>query len=145
MDEMVRACEQRTGNKWKPARAPMYNRNAVRLYLGISCNTSCRALDSDPHRIYKGDWHLYRQRRREPFRFPETEGAGKQPLRSGSSALSCYIRPGNKVKSESNPEVGVEPVGISLPYDHLLLPEESRNLGCVITSELYALPLVTLF
>jgi len=42
----------------------MYNRNAVRLYLGISCNTSCRALDSAPHRIYKSDWQLYRQRRR---------------------------------------------------------------------------------
>ena len=33
MDEKVRACEQRIGNKWKPARAPMYNRNGVRLYL----------------------------------------------------------------------------------------------------------------
>ena len=139
MDEKVRACEQRTGNKRKPAGAPMYNRNAVRLYLGISCNTSCRALDSAPHRIYKGDWQLYRQRRRAPFRFPETEGAGKQTLRSGSSALFYYIHPGNKVKSESNPEVGVEPVGISLPYDHLLLPEESRNLGCMVAPELYAL------
>lgn len=117
----------------------MYNRNAVRLYLGISCNTSCRALDSAPHRIYKSDWQLYRQRRRAPFRFPETEGAGKQTLRSGSSALFYYIHPGNKVKSESNPEVGVEPVGISLPYDHLLLPEESRNLGCMVAPELYAL------
>lgn len=57
-----------------------------------------------------------------PFRFTETEGAGKQPLRSGSSALSCYIRPGNKVKSGSNPEVGVEPVDVVFPYDHLLLP-----------------------
>ena len=47
----------------------------------------------------------------------------------------CFIlllHPGNKVKSESNPEIGVEPVGISLPYDYLLLPEESCNLGCVI-------------
>ena len=56
-----------------------------------------------------------------------------------------YIRPDNKVKSESNPEVGVEPVGISLPYDHLLLPEESCNFGCVVVPELYALPLVALF
>ena len=54
MVEKVRACEQRTGNKRKPAGAPMYNRNGVRLYLGISRNTSCRALDSAPHRIYKG-------------------------------------------------------------------------------------------
>ena len=59
--------------------------------------------------------------------------------------LSCYIRPGNKVKSELNPEVGVEPVGISLPYDHLLLPEESRNLGCMVAPELYALQLIALF
>lgn len=87
MVKKVRACEQRTGNKWKPARTPMYNRNGVRLYLGISCNTSCRALDSDSHRIYKGDWQLYRQRKMAPFRFTETEGAGKQPLCSGSSAL----------------------------------------------------------
>lgn len=145
MVEKVRACEQRTGNKWKPARAPMYNRNAVRLYLGISCNTSCRALDSDPHRIYKGDWQQHRIRTAAPFRFPETEGRGKQPLCSGSSALSCYIRPGNKVKSESNPEVGVEPVGISLPYDHPLLPEERRNLGCMVAPELYALQLIALF
>lgn len=56
MDEKVRACEQRIGNKRKPARVPMYNRNGVRLYLGISRNTSCRALDSAPHWIYKGDW-----------------------------------------------------------------------------------------
>ena len=121
MVEKVRACEQRIGNKWKPARVPMYNRNGVRLYLGISRNTSCRALDSDPHRIYKGDWQLYRQQRRAPFQFPETEERGKQPLCSGSSAL-FYIHPGNKVKSESNPEVGVEPVGVVFPYDHLLLP-----------------------
>ena len=87
MDEMVRACEQRTGNKREPARAPMYNRNAVRLYLGISCNTSCRALDSASHRIYKGDWQSHRIRMAAPFRFSETEGAGKQPLCSGSSAL----------------------------------------------------------
>ena len=87
MVEKVRACEQRTGNKWEPARAPMYNRNGVRLYLGISRNTSCRALDSASHRIYKGDWQLYRRRKRTPFRFPETAGAGKQPLCSGSSAL----------------------------------------------------------
>lgn len=33
MDEKVRACEQRIGNKRKPARVPMYNRNGVRLYL----------------------------------------------------------------------------------------------------------------
>lgn len=65
----------------------MYNRNGVRLYLGISRNTSCRALDSALHRIYKGDWQLYRQRKMAPFRFTETEGAGKQPLCSGSSAL----------------------------------------------------------
>ena len=145
MVEKVRACEQRTGNKWKPARAPMYNRNAVRLYLGISCNTSCRVLDSAPHRIYKGDWQLYRQRRRAPFQFPETEGAGKQPLCSGSSALFYYIHPGNKVKSESNPEVGVEPVDVIFPYDHLLLSEESCNLGCMVAPELYALPLIALF
>jgi len=145
MVEKVRACEQRTGNKWKPARAPMYNRNAVRLYLGISCNTSCRVLDSAPHRIYKGDWQLYRQRRRAPFQFPETEGAGKQPLCSGSSALFYYIHPGNKVKSESNPEVGVEPVDVIFPYDHLLLSEESCNLGCMVAPELYALQLIALF
>ena len=93
---MLRACEQRTGNKWKPVRVPMYNRNAVRLYLGISRNTSCRALDSAPHRIYKGDWQLYRQRRRAPFRSLETEGAGKQPLRSGSSALFIIYTPAIK-------------------------------------------------
>ena len=122
MDEKVRACEQRIGNKWKPARAPMYNRNAVRLYLGISRNTSCRALDSASHRIYKSDWQLYRQQRRVPFQFPETEERGKQPLCSGSSALFYIYTPGNKVKSESNPEVGVEQVGVALPYDHLLLP-----------------------
>ncbi len=145
MVEKVRACEQRTGNKRKPARAPMYNHNAVRLYLGISCNTSCRALDSDPHRIYKGDWQQHRIRMAEPFRFSETEERGKQPLCSGSSALSCYIRPGNKVKSESNPEVGVEPVGVALPYDHPLLPEESCNLGRTVAPELYALPLVHSF
>ena len=96
MDEMVRACEQRTGNKWKPARVPMYNRNAVRLYLGISRNTSCRALDSAPHRIYKGDWQLHRIRTAEPFRFPETEGRGKQPLCSGSSALFYIYAPAIK-------------------------------------------------
>ncbi len=87
MDEKVRACEQRTGNKRKPAGAPMYNRNGVRLYFGISRNTSCRALDSALHRIYKDDWQLYRQRKMAPFRFTETEGVGKQPLCSGSSAL----------------------------------------------------------
>ena len=37
-------------------------------------------------------------------------------------AVLLYIHPGNKVKSESNPEVGVEPVGVVFPYDHLLLP-----------------------
>ena len=74
----------------------MYNRNGVRLYLGISRNTSCRALDSAPHRIYKGDWQLYRQRRRAPFRFPETEGAGKQSLRAGSSALFNIYTPAKK-------------------------------------------------
>lgn len=145
MVEKVRACEQRTGNKWKPARTPMYNRNGVRLYIGISRNTSCRALDSTPHRIYKSDWQQHRIRMAASFRFPETEGAGKQPPCSGRSALSCYIRPGNKVKSGSNPEGGVEPVGISLPYDHLLLPEESRDLGCMVAPELYALQLIALF
>lgn len=144
MVEKVRACEQRIGNKWKPARVPMYNRNGVRLYLGISCNTSCWALDSDPHRIYKGDWQLYRQRRTVPFRFPETEGAGNSTC-APAVLLYSYIHPGNKVKSGSNPEVGVEPVGISLPYDHMLLPEESCNLGCMVVPELYALQLIALF
>ena len=32
----MRACEYRTGEGTEQARAPMYNRNAVRLYLGIS-------------------------------------------------------------------------------------------------------------
>ena len=96
MVEKVRACEQRIGNKWKPARVPMYNRNGVRLYLGISRNTSCRALDSDPHRIYKGDRQLYRQQRRAPFQFPETEERGKQPLCSGSSALFYIYTPAIK-------------------------------------------------
>ena len=59
--------------------------------------------------------------------------------------LYSYIHPGNKVKSGSNPEVGVEPVGISLPYDHMLLPEESCNLGCMVAPELYALQLIALF
>ena len=122
MVEKVRACEYRTGEGTEQSRAPMYNRNAVRLYLGISCNTSCRALDSASHRIYKGDWQQHRIRMVASFRFPETEGAGKQPLRSGSSALFYYIHPGNKVKSVSNPEVGVEQVGVVLPYDHLLFP-----------------------
>lgn len=96
MVEKVRACEQRTGNKWKPARAPMYNRNGVRLYLGISCNTSFRALYSDPHRIYKGDWQQHRIRTAASFRFPETEGRGKQPLRYGSSALFIIYTPAIK-------------------------------------------------
>ena len=96
MVEKVRACEYRTGEGTEQSRAPMYNRNAVRLYLGISCNTSCRALDNAPHRIYKGDWQLYRQRRRAPFRFPETEGAGKQSLRSGSYALFYIYTPAIK-------------------------------------------------
>ena len=74
----------------------MYNRNGVRLYLGISRNISCRALDSAPHRIYKGDWQLYRQLRRAPFQFPETEGAGKQSLRAGSSALFNIYTPAIK-------------------------------------------------
>lgn len=77
--------------------------------------------------------------------FPETEGRGKQPLRSGVLLYSVIYGPGNKVKSESNPEVGVEPVDVVFPYDHLLLPEESRNLGCMVAPELYALQLVALF
>ena len=56
-----------------------------------------------------------------------------------------YIYPGNKVKSESNPEVGVEPIGVAFPYDHPLLSEESCNLGCMVAPELYALQLIALF
>ena len=58
MVEKVRACEQRTGNKWKPARAPMYNRNAVRLYLGISRNSYLFMLPRKPYRMRIMNWHL---------------------------------------------------------------------------------------
>lgn len=58
MDEMVRACEQHTGNKWKQSRAPMYNRNAVRLYLGISRNSYLFMLPCKPYRMRIMNWHL---------------------------------------------------------------------------------------
>ena len=58
MDEKVRACEQRTGNKRKPAGAPMYNRNAVRLYLGISRNSYLFMLPRKPYRMCIMNWLL---------------------------------------------------------------------------------------
>ena len=58
MVEKVRACEQRIGNKWKPARVPMYNRNGVRLYLGISRNSYLFTLPRKPYRMRIMNWHL---------------------------------------------------------------------------------------
>ena len=53
-----------------------------------------------------------------------------------TAVLLYYIHSGNKVKSGSNPEIGVEPIGISLPYDHVLHPEGSRDLGRMVPPEL---------
>lgn len=61
MVNSVRACEYRTGEVSEQARAPMYNRNAVRLYLGISCNRYLLMLPDKPCRVYtqnrQADWN----------------------------------------------------------------------------------------
>jgi len=53
----VRACEYRTGEGTEQARAPMYNRNAVRLYLGISRNSYLLMLHDKPYRMRIVNWH----------------------------------------------------------------------------------------
>jgi hypothetical protein len=58
MVEKVRACEYRTGEGTEQSRAPMYNRNAVRLYLGISRNSYLFILPRKPYRMRIMNWHL---------------------------------------------------------------------------------------
>jgi len=48
----VRACEYRTGEGTEQARVPVYNRNVVRLYLGISCNRYLLMLSGKPYWMY---------------------------------------------------------------------------------------------
>lgn len=45
------------------ARAPMYNRNAVRLYLGISRNSYLLMLHDKPYRMRIVNWHSDRKHR----------------------------------------------------------------------------------
>jgi len=54
----VRACEYRTGEVSEQARVPMYNRNAVRLYLGISRNSYLLMLHGKPYRMYIQNWQM---------------------------------------------------------------------------------------
>ena len=58
MVEKVRACEYRTGEGTEQSRAPMYNRNAVRLYIGISRNSYLFILPRKPYRMRIMNWHL---------------------------------------------------------------------------------------
>ncbi|RLT80008.1 hypothetical protein D7Y07_10560 [Bacteroides acidifaciens] len=53
----MRACEYRTDEGTEQARAPMYNRNGVRLYLGISCNSYLLILPGKPYRMWIWNWH----------------------------------------------------------------------------------------
>ncbi|KAA5215867.1 hypothetical protein F2Z20_15310 [Bacteroides finegoldii] len=53
----MRACEYRTSEVTEQARAPMYNRNAVRLYLGISCNSYLLILPGKPCRMWIWNRH----------------------------------------------------------------------------------------
>lgn len=59
----MRACEYRTGEGTEQARAPMYNRNAVRLYLGISRNSYLLMLHGKPYRMRIVNWHSDRKHR----------------------------------------------------------------------------------
>ena len=58
MVEKVRACEYRTGEGTEQSRAPMYNRNVVRLYLGISRNSYLFILPRKLYRMRIMNWHL---------------------------------------------------------------------------------------
>ena len=58
MVEKVRACEYRTGEGTEQSRAPMYNRNAVRLYLDISRNSYLFILPRKLYRMRIMNWHL---------------------------------------------------------------------------------------
>ena len=52
-----------TGEGTEQARAPMYNRNAVRLYLGISRNSYLLMLLDTSYRMRIVNWHSDRKHR----------------------------------------------------------------------------------
>ena len=140
----MRACEYRTSEVSEQARTPMYNHNAVRLYLGISCNRYLLILPNKPCRVYtqnrQTDW-------KQQLIYSSKRGERMNTLCCTPDyfALFLYVRSDNKVKSISIMVVRVEMIFLTVLCHHPFIAKKGGNFDRLVVTELYALQSISFF
>ena len=119
----------------------MYNRNVVRLYLGISRNSYLLMLSGKPYRMYIANWHP------DGIRYISKRGERMNVFNYylHNFALSLYVCPDNKVKSNLVMVFGVDLILFPHFYYHAFVSEKSSDLDRFVVTEIYVLQSIPYF